>query len=401
MKCDLLIDNVNLATMQDSDQPYGAIANACLAITEGKILYAGLSANCEYESAMRIDGRGGWITPGLIDCHTHLVFGGNRAQEFEQRLEGVSYEEIARRGGGIKSTVKATRSSSHEDLLKSALKRVATLMSEGVTTIEVKSGYGLDKENELKMLQVARQISQHLPVNIRTTFLGAHTVPVEYQDNGDGYIEMLCSEVLPEVVKENLADAVDVFCESIGFNTQQTRRLFEAAKAHSLPIKAHVEQLSDLKGALLAAEFDALSVDHLEYLNPDDVPALKQSGTVAVMLPGAFYFLKESQKPPIEAIREHQVPMAVATDLNPGSSPMASLLGAMNMACVLFGLTPEEALAGTTRNAALALGLSNKGRLQSGYDADLCLWDINHPSELAYGLSLVKPEQVWIGGKHV
>lgn len=397
MQADCLITNVNLATMH-TQQDYGSIRNASLAIKDGKILFAGSAEQCEFSSDNVVDAKGGWLTPGLIDCHTHLVYGRNRATEFEQRLNGVSYTEIAQNGGGIQSTVNATRTASHQQLLNASLPRIKALMDEGVTTVEIKSGYGLDKTNELKMLEVASDLAKQLPVNVQRTFLGAHTVPSEYKTNPNAYVDFLCDELLPIVASEKLAEAMDVFCESIGFSPQQCERLFAKAKALGLPIKAHVEQLSDLKGALLAARYQALSVDHVEYLHTDDVAALAEAGTVAVMLPGAFYFLQETQKPPIQAFRDHGVAMAVATDLNPGSSPMASILTAMNMACVLFGMTPQEVLAGVTYNAAKALGLSNKGTLQVGMDADLCLWNIKHPSEVAYGVQLQKPSKVWVAG---
>ena len=399
--CDLLITNVHVASMQDNDQPYGWFKDSAVAIIDGKFCYVGTTEDCLFHSDNTIDGNGKWLTPGLIDCHTHLVYGGNRAEEFEQRLQGVSYAEIAKRGGGIQSTVNATRQASRQDLLTSALKRAKRLVEEGVTCIEVKSGYGLDDETEVAMLEVAQQIGEALPVSIVTTYLGAHTVPKEFKQDADAYVNFVCETMIPKVAKQKLAGCVDVFCESIGFNVEQTRKVFEAAKQHGLDVKAHVEQLSDLKGAVLAAKYGALSVDHVEYLSPDDVPALKQSGTVAVMLPGAFYFLNETTKPPIEALRNHKVPMAVATDLNPGSSPLASLLTSMNMACVLFGMTPEESLAGTTIHAARALGKTNKGVVAEGKDADLCLWDIEHPAELAYGINLIRPDSVWVGGNHV
>jgi len=399
--CDLIIENVQLASMQAINKPYGWIEDAMVVVADGKILFAGTRENNAYDCLQRIDGKGQWLTPGLIDCHTHLVYGGNRAEEFEQRLQGASYAEIARRGGGIQSTVNATRSASEHALLEGALKRASRLLEEGVTCIEVKSGYGLDVDTELRMLQVAQQLTEHLPIHVSTTYLGAHTVPVEYKGNPDAYIELVCNTVIPLVAEKKLASCVDVFCETIGFSANQCKRIFEAAKLNNLDIKAHVEQLSDLQGAKLAADYGALSVDHLEYLNPDDIPAIKQAGTVAVLLPGAFYFLNEITKPPINELRDHGVPLAVATDLNPGSSPMASLLTAMNMACVMFAITPEEALRGVTVNAARALGLTNKGMLIEGKDADMCLWDIDYPSELAYGINQIRPKSVWIGGKRV
>jgi len=398
--CELLIKNVRIASMQDNNRPYGSIENAMLAISDGVIEYVGENSQT-FTGDQCYDGQNRWMLPGLIDCHTHLVYGGNRATEFEKRLQGLSYTEIAQQGGGIQSTVNATRKASKAQLLASAIKRAARLLEEGVTCIEIKSGYGLDLDTEIKMLEIARELEQQLPVNIIATYLGAHTVPVEYKDKPDDYVTFICQQVIPEIARRKLAVAVDVFCESIGFSPQQCERVFIAAKQHGLGIKAHVEQLSDLKGAKLAADFGAWSVDHIEYLEPSDVAALKDAGTVAVLLPGAFYFLNETKKPPVAALREHKVPMAVATDLNPGSSPLASLLTAMNMASVFFGLTPEEALRGTTVNAARALGLTNKGKIEQGMDADLCLWDIEHPSELVYGINQNRPSAIWLRGQHV
>lgn len=401
LHCDLLINNINIATMQDTGQPYGALYDACIAVDKGKIVYVGSPEACPYAADEAHDGNDRWLTPGLIDCHTHLIYGGNRAKEFEKRLEGVSYEEIARQGGGINSTVTATRAASEQTLLDTAIKRATCLLNEGVTTVEIKSGYGLDLDTELRMLETARQLGQHMPLNVVATYLGAHTIPSEYKGHADDYIDYICAKVMPAVSVQGIATFVDVFCEGIGFSPEQSKRIFNAASRNGLKIKAHVEQLSDLKGAKLASEFNAVSVDHLEYLAVEDIPALKKAGTVAVMLPGAFYFLNEKQLPPIEALRQHKVPMAVATDLNPGSSPLASILTAMNMACTLFKLTPEEALRGCTVHAAKALAKDNKGKLEAGMDADICMWDIEHPSELAYGINLIKPSSVWIGGKHV
>lgn len=399
--CDLIIENVHLASMQTNGQPYGWVKDASIGVADGKIIFVGNGQNRQYDSANRVDGNGRWLTPGLIDCHTHLVYGGNRAEEFEKRLQGISYADLAKQGGGIQSTVNATRAASAEDLLTNALKRARRLLEEGVTCIEVKSGYGLDVQTELRMLTVARQLAEHLPIHVTATYLGAHTVPIEYKHDPEAYIDLICKTIIPRIAKQKLANCVDVFCETIGFSLPQCQRIFEAAKANHLDIKAHVEQLSDMRGARLAAKYGALSVDHLEYLNPDDIPFIQQAGTVAVLLPGAFYFLNETTKPPIEALRKHGIPMAVATDLNPGSSPVASLLTAMNMACVMFAITPEEALRGVTINAATALGMTNKGILTQGKDADMCLWDINHPSELVYGINQLRPQSVWIAGKHV
>ncbi|GAB2695187.1 imidazolonepropionase [Aliiglaciecola aliphaticivorans] len=400
-QCDYLIYNVQIATMLDGPGPYGAIENGCVAIDNGKIQYVGAMENVEASALNTFDGGGKWLLPGFVDCHTHLVYGGDRANEFDMRLNGLSYQQIAEQGGGIKSTVAATRSATAETLLASAKDRATALINEGVTTLEVKSGYGLDINTEIKMLQVAKTLSVVLPVNVLTTYLGAHAIPDEYTDDPDGYIDFVCGQVIPEISALNLADSVDVFCENIGFTPAQCKRVFETAKRFGLNIKAHVEQLSDLKGAKLACDYHALSVDHIEYLAPTDVSYLKQSNTVAVLLPGAFYFLKEKQKPPVETLRRLQVPMAVATDLNPGSSPIASILTCANMACVLFELTPEEALRAITINAAKALGLNDRGQISPGCRADLCLWDISHPAQLVYTINQYKPLMRWFGGQLV
>ena len=381
--------NAHLATMAGNGTPYGAIADAALAVRGGDITWAGPMADLpglpdKLAHAVH-DVAGRWITPGLIDCHTHIVHGGNRAHEFEMRLEGASYEDIARAGGGIRSTVSATRAAAEEDLLDLAAPRVRALMAEGVTTIEIKSGYGLDAQNEAKMLRVARRLDADLGIDVATSFLGAHALPEEFEGRPDDYIDAVCDEMLPLVARAGLADAVDAFCETIGFTNEQTRRVFEAARGHGLPVKLHAEQLSDQKGAILAAEFGALSADHPEYVAADGVAAMAKAGTVAVLLPGAFYFLRETKAPPVEALRDHGVPMALATDSNPGSSPATSLLLMLNMACTFFRLTPEEALAGVTRNAARALGLGGRtGTLEAGKAADFVLWDIETPAELSY-----------------
>jgi imidazolonepropionase len=385
--------------MQKNGNAYGILSQSCVAIKDAKVLAIFDSTDTSYQSSKRVDGENKWLLPGFIDCHTHLVYGGNRANEFEQRLQGKTYIEIAQQGGGIQGTVNATRAASEQTLLSSAIKRAARLAEEGVTCIEVKSGYGLDLHTELKMLKVAKHISEYLPVNIVTTYLGAHAVPKEYRSNPDDYVQFICDQVIPVVAQQQLANCVDVFCESIGFSPTQCRKIFAAAKTHALDVKAHVEQLSDLKGAKLAAEFAAISVDHIEYLDPKDIPALKQSGTVAVLLPGAFYYLSETQKPPVAALRANKVPIAIATDLNPGSSPIASILTIMNMASVLFGLTPEEVLYGVTLHAAKALNLPNKGQVKAGMDADLCLWDIAHPAELVYAINQHRPSAKWFAGK--
>ncbi len=332
-----------------------------------------------------IDAGGALVTPGLIDCHTHLVHAGNRAREFEQRLEGASYEQIARAGGGIVATVAATRSASETELLAASRPRLAALLADGVTTVEIKSGYGLDLATEARQLRVARRLAAELNVGVRTTFLGAHALPPEFAGRPDDYIDFVCAQVLPAIAIEGLADAVDAFCEGIGFTPQQTRRVFAAARALGLPVKLHADQLSDLGGAGLAAEFGALSADHIEYASEASVAAMARAGTVAVLLPGAFYFLRETRLPPLGALRRHRVPIAIATDCNPGSSPCTSLLLMLNMACTLFRMTPSEALAGVTRNAALALGIgATHGTLAPGMQADIAIWDAESPAELSY-----------------
>lgn len=328
------------------------------------------------------------VTPGLIDAHTHLIYAGDRSGEFEQRLQGVPYEQIAKNGGGILSTVKATRAASLEELVSLALPRANALIRDGVTTIEVKSGYGLTVGHELKMLKAAKMLAQELDVNISTTLLGAHALPPEFQHDSDGYISLVCEEMIPAAAEAKLADSVDVFCEGIGFSPAQMMRVFDAARKHGLNIKGHTEQLSNLGGSALAAGMGARSVDHIEYLNEDGVKALASNGTVATLLPGAFYFLRETQKPPVESLRKHNVPMAIATDFNPGTSPFASLTLMMNMASTLFGLTPQETLYGVTRHAAKALGLENKGQIAVGFDADFSVWDLDSPAQLSYQVGL-------------
>ena len=381
----MLITHATLATLT-SDQDYGLVPDGAIALSGDRIAWIGKMADipqdCRHYQAMDVHSR--LVTPGLIDCHSHIVFGGNRAAEFEQRLNGASYEDIARAGGGIASTVKATREASEEDLLSSAMSRVDRMMAHGITTLEIKSGYGLDRETELKLLRVARAISKASPISVRTTFLGAHAVPSEYAGRPDCYIDDICIPTFRAAHREGLVDAVDGFCESIAFDAAQIARVFDVARELDLPIKLHAEQLSHAGGTHLAACYDAMSVDHLEYATSDDAAAMAKSGSVAVILPGAFYTLRETQVPPIDAFRAHGVPMAVATDCNPGSSPMTSTLLAMNMACTLFRMTPFEALAGVTRNAALALGLTDRGTLAPGARADLCVWDAEHPAELAY-----------------
>ncbi|MCZ6862517.1 MAG: imidazolonepropionase [Alphaproteobacteria bacterium] len=381
--------NARLATMAHTGVPYGAVEDGALAVQGGRIAWVGarddLPDKPEDFAETVHDCGGCWITPGLIDCHTHLIYGGNRAGEFEKRLEGVSYEEIARAGGGIRSTVEATRAASEDALFEAAQPILRSLMAEGVTTVEIKSGYGLDTENEAKMLRVARRLGSTLPIDVRTSFLGAHALPPEFEGRADDYIDAVCTEMLPSIASEGLADAVDAFCEGIGFSREQTRAVFEAAKAHGLPVKLHAEQLSNLRGAVLVAEYGGLSADHLEHLDDEGVAAMAGAGTVAVLLPGAYYFLRETNTPPVDKLRAAGVPIAIASDSNPGSSPAGSILLMVNMACTLFRLTPEEALAGITRNAGLALGIGERaGTLEVGKDADFVLWDIDEPAELAY-----------------
>jgi imidazolonepropionase len=387
-KIDSLWVNAHLATMNHSG-PYGIIENGALAVSGQKITWIGkrseMPAEVESNATEVYDGDGGWITPGLIDCHTHLVYGGSRAREFELRLQGATYEEIARQGGGIRSTVAATREADDESLFKQSALRLASLLQEGVTTVEIKSGYGLDLETELRMLHVAHRLGERYPVTVVPTFLGAHALPPEYEGQSDRYIDFVCDVVMPQVAAQQLAVAVDAFCEGIGFTPEQTERVFKTAKKIGLAVKLHAEQLSDLQGAVLAAKYGALSADHLEYVSEVGVKAMADSGTVAVLLPGAFYFLRETRLPPIDLLRRYQVPIALSTDSNPGSSPAESLLLILNMACTLFRLTPEEALAGITRNGAKALGLHNTtGTLEQGKDADFVIWDISEPAELAY-----------------
>lgn len=368
---------------------YGFIEHGAIAVKNNEIAWVGEAANlpgkAENLAKQVHDLLGCCITPGLIDCHTHLVYAGNRANEFEMRLQGKSYEEIAKQGGGIMATVSATRSASENDLLKQSLPRVRALMSKGVTTIEIKSGYGLDWQTEAKILRVAKIIGDELPVTIKTTFLGAHTFPPEFKQQPEQYVDYLCDEMIPAVAKEKLADAIDVFCETIAFNIQQTERIFKVAKSHNLAIKCHAEQLSDSGSALLAAKYQALSADHLEYANEKSVQALADAGTVAVLLPGAYYYLREKSCPPVPLFRQYNVPIAIATDCNPGTSPTTSLPLMMNMACTLFRLTPEETFSAVTKNAARALGIEKTcGTLSIGKHADFAIWDISHPRELSY-----------------
>jgi imidazolonepropionase len=400
---DLLLTDANIATMDPTrDTPYGIIKNAALAIKNGEIVWLGEQASLpsfDVFATPTLSIKGQWLTPGLIDCHTHLVFAGSRAQEFEQRLQGVSYEQIAAQGGGIASTVKATRAADREQLFVDAKDRLNTLLKEGVTTVEIKSGYGLDTENEIKLLEVARLLGEHHPIDIKTTFLGAHALPKEYKGRADEYIDLVCNEMLEQVVAGGLADAVDVFCENVGFSYEQTKRVFAAAAKHNLPVKCHAEQLSNQHGAALVAEFNGLSADHIEYLDEQGVEAMAKAGTVAVLLPGAFYFLRETKQPPIELLNQYKVPIAIASDFNPGTSPLCSVQLMMNMACTLFRLTPEQALAGVTSNAAKALGLNDRGVLKVGARADIAHWQISHPSQLSYQFGVNKLSNLWILGK--
>ena len=387
---DCLWVNARLVTMTTGNGEYGMIENGAVAVTGDRISWLGpmddLPADSRLKAPEVVDVKRRCITPGLIDCHTHLVFGGNRAREFELRLKGATYEELQQAGGGILSTVNATRNASVKELLAATKKRAKALKREGVTTIEIKSGYGLDVDTELKMLRVARLLGDDDPqLDVRTTFLGAHALPPEYASDRAEYVRLVADKMLSQVYLQNLADAVDAFCETIAFSPEEIEPVFDRAKELGMDVKLHADQLSDLDGAALAARYQALSADHLEYTSEAGVDALARSGTVAVLLPGAFYILKETQKPPVELLRRYQVPIAIATDANPGSSPVLSLLLMLNMACTLFSLTTEEALAGVTRNAARALGLlDDRGTLETGKRADFVIWDIAHPAELAY-----------------
>ena len=382
---DLLITGGHLATMAGT-APYGIVRDGAIAVADGRIAFAGAARDLPGEArATRIlDAAGRWITPGLVDCHTHLVYAGNRADEFEARLEGATYADIARAGGGINATVRAVRQATVDSLVAQSRPRLDALAAEGVTTVEIKSGYGLDTANERKLLHAARTLAGLCGVDVRTTLLAAHAVPAEFKDRRADYLDTVCAETIPALAQDGLADAVDAFCETVGFSPAETRRIFAAARAAGLPVKLHADQLSDTGGAALAAEFGALSADHLEHANDDGVAAMAHAGTVAVLLPGAFYALRETRAPPVAALRAHGVPMAVATDCNPGTSPVSSLLLMLNMACTLFGLTPAEALAGATRHAARALGMADRGTIEPGMRADLVLWDIATPAELSY-----------------
>lgn len=395
-----VLTNASLATMAPHADRYGLIRDGAIALGDGRIDWCGPQADLpqQYRDWDQEDLDGRLITPALIDCHTHIVFGGNRAEEFELRLNGATYEEVARAGGGIVSTVKATRAQNEDALLASALPRVDALIAEGVATIEIKSGYGLDVETELRMLRAARRVAGERHIRVVTSFLGAHAVPPECSADPDGYINDICLPALRRAHEEGLVDAVDGFCEGIAFTPEQIERVFTEAKRLSIPVKLHADQLSNLAGARLAARFGALSADHLEYADADGVAAIAKAGTVAVVLPGAFYTVRESQLPPIEAFRSQGVAMALATDCNPGSSPLTSLLLAMNMSCTLFRLTPEEALAGVTRNAAKALGLGDRGLIAEGYRADLAVWNIAHPAELSYRIGFNPLHKRYVDG---
>jgi len=380
-----ILTHATVATM-GGGEAYGLLANAAIAVQDGLIAWVGKADALPaiYRDWPHTNLGGRLVTPAFIDCHTHIIHGGDRSAEFEMRLNGATYEEVARAGGGIVSTVTATRGASLDALIKGALARVDALLAEGVSTIEVKSGYGLERETELRMLRAARALEQHRPVRIKTSFLGAHAIPADYTGRADAYIDDVCIPALRAAHAESLVDAVDGFCEGIAFSPDQIARVFDVAQELGLPVKLHAEQLSNLGGAKMAARYAALSADHIEYIDEGGVAAMAEAGTVAVILPGAFYTLRETQMPPIAMLRQHGVAMALATDCNPGSSPMTSLLLTMNMACTLFRMTPEEALAGVTRHAAAALGLSDCGRLAAGYRADIAVWDVDHPAELAY-----------------
>jgi len=398
---DLLLTDVNIATMAANSEPYGIIENAALAIAAGKIAWLGSADDVPPADIRETRSLGGrWLTPALIDCHTHLVFGGNRASEFEQRLKGISYEEIARAGGGIMSTVNATRAADSDELLGSARKRIQALQAEGVATIEIKSGYGLDVENELRLLKVIRELGEECGLTIRSTFLGAHAVPPEYKGNTDQYVDLVANEMLPAVSQGQLADAVDAYCERIAFSTEQVARIFAAATDLGLAVKLHADQLSDGGGAELAASFNALSADHLEYTPDKGIRALADAGTVAVLLPGAFLTLRETQLPAVDQLRGNNVAIAIATDCNPGTSPLCSLRTTMTLATSLFRLTPEECLAGVTRNAAAALGLcEDRGTLENGKRADIAVWDIGHPRELSYWIGMNELSELLVAGQ--
>ena len=399
---DRLLLNATLATFA-GDAPYGLIEHGAIALHRGRIAWLGrmdtLPAAPDALAAAVVSLDGALLTPGLIDCHTHLVFGGDRAQEFDLRLNGASYADIAGAGGGIVSTVQATRAATEDQLYAQSLPRAQALRRDGVTTLEIKSGYGLSLDSERCMLRVARRLGRELGISVRTSFLGLHALPPEYRDRRDDYVALVCDEMLPALAAEGLVDAVDAFCEGIGFSPAETRRLFARARELGLPVKLHAEQLSDLDGAALVAEYGGLSADHLEHLSESGVRALAAAGTVAVLLPGAFYALRETRLPPIDLLRDHRVPIAVASDCNPGTSPLLSLRLAAGMACTLFRLTPEEALRGVTVHAARALGLADRGTLALGQRADLVAWNVRAPAELCYWVGGELVREVWLGGE--
>ncbi|MEL7477614.1 MAG: imidazolonepropionase [Pseudomonadota bacterium] len=402
-EADLVITDVNLATMDaDIDASYGAIEQGALIIKNNKIAWLGKQHDLPEFDALAtpvINAKGQWLTPGLIDCHTHILFAGNRAGEFEQRLNGFSYQEIAQQGGGIASTVRATREADEETLFVAGKNRLNSLLNEGVTTVESKSGYGLDLETEIKLLEVNKVLNDNHPIDIQSTFLGAHALPPEYKNDADAYIDLVCDVMLPAVAEQNLAHAVDVFCENVGFSYEQTKRVFAKAQSLGLPVKCHAEQLSNQHGTELVAEFKGLSADHIEFLDEAGVKAMAEAGTVAVLLPGAFYFLRETQMPPIDLLRQYKVPMALASDFNPGTAPLCSLRLMLNMGCTLFRLTPEETLRGVTVHAAQALGLTDRGVLKVGMRADLALWDVATPAQLSYQFGVNELSNLWISGK--
>jgi imidazolonepropionase len=400
-RADLLLTDCRLATMVEGGVPYGAIEDGAVLVRDGRIAWVGARTDLPDHEAVetrRLDGR--WVTPGLIDCHTHLVFGGNRSHEFERRLGGATYEQIAREGGGIVSTMAATRAASEDALVASALVRLRGLTATGVTTVEIKSGYGLDAENELKMLRAARRVGVGGGVRVSASFLGLHALPPEHRESREAYLDLMIDEVLPAAHAEGLVDAVDAYCEPIAFTADEVARLFARARSLGLPVKLHADQLSDGGGGALAAAHGALSADHVEHVDEAGVIAMARAGTAAVLLPGAWLMLRETKLPPIDLFRRHGVRMAVATDCNPGTSPVASMTAALNLACVQFRLTPEEALAGATRHAAAALGLSHQiGTLEAGKAADLVAWDVERPAELCYWLGAPLAQGLWLGGK--
>lgn len=404
MKCDRIWRNARLATMvMHKDDPIGIVEAGIVAVRDGIIVYAGAATDAPaLDAADIIDCEGRWVLPGLVDCHTHLIHAGDRAQEFEQRLAGVSYEAIARAGGGIASTVTATRLATEEMLVASALPRLDALLAEGVTTVEIKSGYGLTLDHEAKMLRAARRLGGLRQVGVRTTFLGAHALPLEWRDDPDGYITLVADRMIPAIATAGLADAVDAFCEGIGFSPEQVARVFDAAAAANLPVKLHAEQLSNLEGAALAASYGALSADHLEHAGPAAIAAMAAAGTVAVLLPGAFYFTREERRPPVARLRAAGVPMAIATDCNPGTSPLTSPLLAMNMAATFFRMTVPECLAGVTREGARALGLLDRiGTLETGKQCDLSIWSVGRPAELVYRIGANPLHSRIVKGRHV